>query len=213
MRNKGLLVRRKEAPPIVNGTTPPRRVANAALRPREYLTAEEVDLLMKVAARGKECGHRDSTMILLAYRHGLRVGELVSLRWDQFDFRRGTFHVRRLKGGRASVHYIRGTELRALRKLEREQIPASPYVFTTKRKGPITAAAFRKQLSRIAAEAEFPFPVHPHMLRHSCGFKLANDGKDTRALQEWLGHQNIQHTVRYTELTPQRFKGFFAEED
>src|SRR3954454_510089 len=213
MRNKGLRVKAKGAPPLVNGTTPPRRVANAALRPREYLTAEEVERLIKVAGKGKECGHRDSTMILLAYRHGLRAGELVSLRWDQFDFKRGTFHVRRLKSGRASVHYIRGTELRALRRLQREEVPSSPYVFTTKRKTPITAAAFRKQLSRIAAEAEFPFPVHPHMLRHACGFKLANEGADTRALQEWLGHQNIQHTVRYTELTPTRFKSFWQEED
>ncbi len=97
MRNKALRVERKGAPAIVNGTTPPRRVANAALRPREYLTAEEVDRLLRVAAKGKECGHRDSTMILLAYRHGLRAGELVSLRWDQFDCKRGTFHVRRLK--------------------------------------------------------------------------------------------------------------------
>src|SRR3954447_10060940 len=121
MRNKGLRVKRKETPTVVNGTTPPRRMANAALRPREYLTAEEVDLLMKVAAKGKETGHRDATMILLAYRHGLRVGELIAVRWDQLDFRQGTFHVRRLKSGRASVHYIRGTELRALRRLQREQ--------------------------------------------------------------------------------------------
>src|SRR3954447_178957 len=106
-----------------------------------------------------------------------------------------------------------GPELRPRRGLQRERVPSSPYLFTTKRKTPITAAAFRKQLARIAAEAEFPFPVHPHMLRHACGFKLANDGKDTRALQEWLGHQNIQHTVRYTELTPTRFKSFFEEED
>src|SRR4051812_7833175 len=93
MRNKALRVKAKGAPAIVNGTTPPRRVANAALRPREYLTAEEVERLMQAAAKGKEIGHRDSTMILLAYRHGLRVGELVSLRWDQLDFKRGTFHV------------------------------------------------------------------------------------------------------------------------
>src|SRR3954447_24323607 len=118
MKNKALRVRAKGAPAIVNGTTPPRRVANVTVRPREYLTAEEVDLLMKVAAKGKECGHRDATMILVAYRHGLRVGELVSVRWDQLDFRQGTFHVRRLKSGRASVHYVRGTELRALRRLQ-----------------------------------------------------------------------------------------------
>src|SRR3954464_9781022 len=147
MKSKGLRVKAKGAPAIVNGTTPPRRVANAALRPREYLTPEEIERLMKAAAQGKETGHRDSTMILLAYRHGLRIGELVSVRWDQLDFRQGTFHVRRLKSGRASVHYIRGTELRALRRLQREQIPSSPYAFTTKRKTPITAAAFRKQLA------------------------------------------------------------------
>src|SRR4051794_2134010 len=123
MKNKGLRVKRRKVPPIVNGTTPPRRVANAALRPREYLTAEEVDLLMKVAAQGKECGHRDATMITLAYRHGLRVGELVAVRWDQLDFRQGTFHVRRLKQGRPSVHVLRGTELRMLRRLQREQSP------------------------------------------------------------------------------------------
>ena len=72
---------------------------------------------------------------------------------------------------------------------------------------------FRKLLTRIGAAAGMPFPVHPHMLRHSCGFKLANDGHDKRALQDWLGHSNIQHTTRYTELTPKRFKGFFADED
>src|SRR3954465_1716796 len=131
MRNKALRVKRRKAPAIVNGTTPPRRVANAALRPREYLTPQEIERLMKVAAKGKECGHRDATMILVAYRHGLRVGELVAVRWDQLDFRQGTFHVRRLKSGRASMHYLRGTELRALRRLQREQRPPSPYAFTT----------------------------------------------------------------------------------
>src|SRR3954447_5733709 len=213
MRNKGLRVRAKGAPAIVNGTTPPRRVANAALRPREYLTPQEIERLMQAAAKGKECGHRDSTMITLAYRHGLRVGELVAVRWDQLDFRQGTFHVRRLKQGRPSVHILRGTELRMLRRLEREQSPPSPYAFTTKRRTPITAAAFRKQLARIGAAAELPFPVHPHMLRHACGFKLANDGHDTRAIQEWIGHSNIMHTTRYTELTPKRFKSFWQDED
>jgi hypothetical protein len=100
----------------------------------------------------------------------------------------------------------RGSELRALRRLHREQVPPSPYVFTTERLTPMTAAGFRKQLSRIGMAAEFPFPVHPHMLRHACGFKLAHDGHDTRAIQEWLGHRNIQHTTRYTELTTKRFR-------
>ena len=127
--------------------------------------------------------------------------------------RQGTFHVVRRKNGRASVHLIRGDEIRALRKVQREQPTGSPYVFVSERKGPMTVDGFQKLMSRIGSVAAFPFPIHPHMLRHACGFHLANAGHDTRALQDWLGHQNIQHTVRYTELTPTRFKGFFAEED
>jgi site-specific recombinase XerD len=108
---------------------------------------------------------------------------------------------------------VRGDEIRALRKLKRDQVPSSPYVFTSERMGPLTVAGFQKLIRRIGDRAGFPFPVHPHMLRHACGFKLANDGQDTRALQEWLGHQNIQHTTRYTELTSRRFKNFWQEED
>jgi site-specific recombinase XerD len=92
-------------------------------------------------------------------------------------------------------------------------VPPSPYVFTTERQTPMTAAGFRKLLSRIGQAAAFPFPVHPHMLRHACGFKLAHDGHDTRALQEWLGHRNMQHTTRYTELTSKRFRDFWQQED
>ena len=211
MKTKGFRVKRSKEPTIEKRTMTLRRTTNAAVRPREYLTAEEVERLMRVAAKGKETGHRDATMILMAYRHGLRVSELVAMRWDMLDLKRGTFHVVRRKNGRPSVHYIRGDEIRALRKVEREQIVGSPYVFVSKRKGPLTVAAFQKLFTRISQAAEFPFPIHPHMLRHSCGFRLANDGHDTRALQEWLGHQNIQHTVRYTKLSPGRFKGFWAD--
>ena len=112
---------------------------------------------------------------------------------------------------RPSTHILRGSEIRALRRLHKQQVPPSPYVFTTERLTPMTAAGFRKQLARIGMAAEFPFPVHPHMLRHACGFKLANDGHDTRALQDYLGHRQIQHTVRYTELAAGRFNGFWAD--
>ena len=152
-------------------------------------------------------------MILLAYRHGLRASELCAARWDMIDLSHGRYHVTRRKNGRPSVHVIRGSEIRALRRLKREQTPPSPYVFTTERKAPVTPAGFRKLLTAIGEAAGLPFPVHPHMLRHACGFALANDGQDTRAIQEWLGHQNIQHTTRYTELMPARFKGFFENED
>ena len=214
MHHKGLRVKRRKGPTIEKRTMTPRRTTNAAVRPREYLTPEEIRHLLKVArSRPGGYGHRDSTMILMAYRHGLRVSELVTMRWDMLDLKRGTFHVVRRKNGRPSVHLVRGDEIRSLRRVQREQPTGSPYVFVSKRKGPLTVAAFQKLVSRIGQASGLPFPIHPHMLRHACGFKLANDGVDTRALQEWLGHSNIQHTTRYTELTSKRFKNFWEGED
>ncbi|MGB9056027.1 MAG: tyrosine-type recombinase/integrase, partial [Pseudolabrys sp.] len=110
-----------------------------------------------------------------------------------------------------SVHPLSGRELRALRRLKREQDPASPFMFTSERGSPFTTAGFRKMVARLGVAAHFDFPVHPHMLRHACGYKLANDGVDTRSLQAYLGHKNIQHTVRYTELAPTRFKHFWRD--
>ena len=137
--------------------------------------------------------------------------ELVTLRWDAIDFAHGRLHVRRLKGGSESVHPLSGRELRALRRLKREQEPQSPFVFTSERGAPFSTAGFRKLVARLGVAAKIDFPVHPHMLRHACGFKLANDGVDTRSLQAYLGHKNIQHTVRYTELAPTRFKNFWQD--
>lgn len=187
-----------------------KRPSNAELRPREYLTGAEVEQLMAVACKRGRYGHRDATMILLAYRHGLRVAELCTLRWDQLDLEGGFVHVQRLKNGVPSVHPLRGPELRALRKLRREQA-TSPYLFVTERGGPVTPAGFRKLISRVGEASTLTFPIHPHMLRHACGYKLANDGHDTRAIQHYLGHKNIQHTVRYTDLTATRFQSFWKD--
>ena len=195
-------------PATVKRTVTPRRRPNADLRTREYLTESEVERLMK-AAKANRWGHRDATMILVAYRHGLRSSELVDLRWDQVDFRAATMHVRRLKQGTPSSHPIMGDELRSLRKLQREQDPKSPFVFTSERGAPFTSAGFARMVERVGATARFTFKAHPHMLRHACGYALANKGHDTRALQAYLGHKNIQHTVRYTELSPTRFKDFW----
>jgi type 1 fimbriae regulatory protein FimB/type 1 fimbriae regulatory protein FimE len=201
----------RPAPSIENGkVAPPRRVPNKARRSREHLTPAEVEKLMAAAGKVGRHGHRDATLILIAYRHALRVGELVALRWDQIDFTQGLLHVSRLKNGTASTHPLRGPEIRALRRLKREG-KASPYVFTTERGGPLTTATVRKMVARAGEEAGVGFPVHPHMLRHAAGFKLANDGHDTRSVQHYLGHRNIQHTVRYTELAPDRFKGFWRD--
>ncbi|MCS3902206.1 type 1 fimbriae regulatory protein FimB/type 1 fimbriae regulatory protein FimE [Methylohalomonas lacus] len=188
----------------------PRRPTNAELRSREYLTEDEVQALQKAAGNQGRHGHRDTTLILLAYRHALRVSELVSLRWEQVDLKQGLLHITRLKNGTPSTHPLRGPELRALRRLKRDY-PDTPYVFVTERRGPMTASNVRKLVARAGQAAGLPFPVHPHMLRHACGFKLANDGQDTRALQHYLGHRNIQHTVRYTELNAQRFNGFWGD--
>ena len=188
----------------------PKRLKNKDVRTREYLTEQEVEMLMDSAKKTGRHRHRDATLILLAYRHGLRVTELVSLRWDQIDLKQGLLHVNRIKNGTASTHPIRGPEIRALRKLQREY-PDTPYVVVTERKGPMTTSTIRKMVSRAGEKSAIGFPVHPHMLRHACGFKLANDGQDTRALQHYLGHKNIQHTVRYTELSSERFNEFWKD--
>jgi site-specific recombinase XerD len=195
-------------PTIVNRTVTPKRLPNAELRTREHLTEAEVERLIG-AARKNRWGHRDGTMVLVAYRHGLRAAELVDLRWDQVDFTTATLHVRRVKRGTPSTHPILGDELRALRRPQREQEPNSPFVFTSERGFPFSTAGFARMVERIGAEATLDFKAHPHMLRHACGYALANRGRDTRALQAYLGHRNIQHTVRYTELSPTRFKDFW----
>ena len=200
--------RRSRASP--SPARPPRRQTNASRRSREYLTPAEVERLLKASGQVGRHGARDRTLILLAYRHGLRVSELVTLRWEQIDLKAGLVHVARLKNGLASTHPIRGPELRALRELRRDY-PDSPYLFVTERGGPMTPATARKLIARAGELAKLPFPIHPHMLRHACGFKLASDGQDTRAIQQYLGHKNITHTVRYTELSPERFKTFWRD--
>jgi integrase len=150
-------------------------------------------------------------MILIAYRHGLRAAELIDLRRDQVDFTGSCLHVRRAKRGTPSTHPPQGEEMRALRPLLREA-PASEFVFVSERGAPFSTAGFAKMIERAGEAAKLGFKAHPHMLRHACGFALANKGHDTRALQAYyLGHKNIQHMVRYAELSPTRFKDFWRD--
>jgi type 1 fimbriae regulatory protein FimB/type 1 fimbriae regulatory protein FimE len=193
----------------VHGETP-NTVNTSVVRTRRYLTGREVEKLMEAARKHGRYGHRDATMILLAYRHGLRASELCDLQWHQVEINTGRLHVRRSKKGTPSVHPMQGDEIRALRRLQREQ-EASPYVFTSERGGPMSAKSFGTLFERLGKRAGMPFTIFPHMLRHACGYALANAGHDTRALQAWLGHKNIQHTVRYTELAPDRFKNFWRD--
>jgi len=188
----------------------PKRHKHADVRSREYLTEAEVDRLRKAARSVGRHGLRNDTMILLAYRHGLRVSELIALRWEQFDLDQGFFHVRRLKRGVPSTHPLTGGEIRALRRLK-SAAPDSASVFVSERKGPLTDSSMRKMIAQAGELAELGFPVHPHQLRHGCGYKLANDQQDTRAIQLFLGHTNIQHTVKYTELAAGRFQNFWRD--
>jgi type 1 fimbriae regulatory protein FimB/type 1 fimbriae regulatory protein FimE len=163
---------------------------------------------MKAAQHGRY-GNRDATLILVAFRHGLRAAEVCDLEWSQVEFgRSASLHVRRVKNGKPSVHPLRGDEIRALRELRR-QFPDDGFVFATERGGPFTPDAVNRLIKRIGERAGLAFPVHCHMLRHACGYALANAVHDTRALQDRLGHRSIQHTVRYTELSPTRFKDFW----
>jgi integrase len=185
------------------------RKANAKYRTREHLTEREVERLVE-AAKENRWGHRDATMMLIAFRHGLRASELVDLRWEQVDLKGGVLHVRRVKQGTPATHPLTGRELRALRRLEREAA-GSPFVFVSERGAPFAARGFQAMVERAGKAASFDMKIHPHMLRHSCGYKLANDGVDTRTIQSYLGHKSIQHTVRYTELSPTRFKSLFRD--
>jgi integrase len=188
----------------------PGRLPNSEYRKREHLTAAEIDKLIE-AAKGNRHGHRDATMILVAYRHGLRASEICELRWEDLNFGGATLNVSRKKSGTPSTHPLNGAELRALRRLQKEQQSRSAYIFVNERGAPFDRAGFHWLVKRAGRKAKLPFPIHAHMLRHAAGYTLANAGKDTRSIQAYLGHKDIRHTVRYTELSPTRFKGFFPD--
>jgi len=162
------------------------RRSDAMLQSREHLTPAQVKVLVE-AAKANRHGLRDATMILIAFRHGLRAAEVCDLRWNQIEFDAAILHVRRVKNGTPSTHPLLGDEMRALRRLQRES-DASPFVFVSERGSPFTTAGFARMVERAAA-AGLKLKAHPHMLREACGYALADRGYDTRAIQVWLGHR------------------------
>jgi type 1 fimbriae regulatory protein FimE len=180
------------------------RPKNKDVRGREYLTEAEVEDLIKAARSCGRYGHRDATMILMAYWHGLRVGELVALRWDQVALDAGRLYVSRLKKGTNQLQPLGGESLRALRKLKREW-PGRDCVFQSERGAPLKPDAVRKIVARAGCVAGLPFPVHPHMLRHGCGYRMVNDGNNLAVIQDYLGHKNIHHTRAYSQLSAHKF--------
>ena len=128
------------------------------------------------------------------------------------NFHAATIHITRKKHGQPATHQVRGDELKALRKLQKEQEPKSAFVFTSERGGALFSRdSFNWMVKRAGKKAKLPFQVHAHVIRHATGYKLANAGKDTRSIQGYLGHKDIRHTVRYTELSPTRFKNFWPD--
>jgi integrase len=180
-------------------------VPKKRVREREFLRPEEANAVIAAATRVGRNGERDMILLRLMYRHGLRAGEAKAVKWTDFDLdgsRAKTFHVRRLKGSANSLHTLDRDEITALRKLR--DASTSPFVFVSERGGSLSADQIARIVQRAGEAAGLGFHVYPHMLRHSAGYMLANEGTDTRLIQDFLGHRNIQHTVRYTQLAASR---------
>ncbi|MDJ0904318.1 MAG: tyrosine-type recombinase/integrase [Xenococcus sp. MO_188.B8] len=181
-----------------------------SMREREYLRSPEINAMIRAAKKVGRHGVRDGAIILLMFRHGLRTAELVALKWTQIDLVEGYIEVHRVKHGHDSIHPLRSPEIRALRSLQRDY-PDTQYVFVSERKAPLSTRSIRHIIARAGELAGMTFQVHPHQLRHACGYYLAAQGHDTRAIQDYLGHKNIHHTVRYTQMSPQRFESFWMD--
>ena len=173
------------------------------LQDRRYLRPDEVNRLVAAAAKRGRHGFRDKILLRLIYRHGLRASEAIGLRWSAIDLEVGVIHVERSKGGRVSTHTMDKDERNDLRKLRAED-RGRLYVFETERGTPLSTQGLEYICRQAGREAELDLDVFPHMLRHSAGYCLANQGVDTRLIQEFLGHVSINSTVRYTALSPKR---------
>jgi type 1 fimbriae regulatory protein FimB len=175
---------------------------------RKHLTGHEVGQLMG-ATKGNRNEARDRCLLLLMFRHGLRVSEACELKLDQVDTDSRVMHVKRLKGGLSTTHPLRGDELRAITAWlkERSHIkPAGKALFVSEQRKPLHRSTVNLLLQKYSDAAGLSIRAHPHMLRHACGYALADQGADTRLIQDYLGHRNIQHTVRYTASNPARFE-------
>ena len=179
---------------------------NAHEKGKDFITETELEELVQGA---KKCRHRwrDTAMLRVMFWHGLRVSELCNLRRSDLDFKSGQLFVRRVKGGLSTHQPLRGDELRALKRyLKERSSSALPWVFITERGEQFTRHGINYLLRVISERSSLPFPVHPHMLRHGCGYALANRGRDTRLIQDYLGHRDIKHTTRYTRTASARFE-------
>ena len=175
---------------------------------RKHLVSAEVDKLI-AATKGSRNEARDRCLLLLMFRHGLRVSEACGLQLSQVDTESRVLHVERLKKGLSTTHPLRPDELRAIKAwlVERKRLkPEGDAFFVSERRSPLSRKTVWAAICTYGKKAELSVPAHPHMLRHACGFALADQGADTRLIQDFLGHRNIQHTVMYTATNPARFE-------
>jgi integrase len=181
-------------------------------RDREHLTLTEVEGLIDAAREGRY-GLRDSTLLLMLFSHGLRLTEALRLTSRHVDLDRGIIHIKRRKSGVDRDHKLRGREIRALRRLQREnKHPAGEFIFTSERGAPLTARSVQLMIDRAADRAGLGhLNIHPHSLRHSCGYYMADRGKDLRLIQAYLGHKEVRHTTRYVALSPRQFDGLWDD--
>jgi type 1 fimbriae regulatory protein FimB len=175
---------------------------------RSHLTGLEVGKLI-AATRGNRNEARDRCLLLLMFRHGLRVSEACRLKLEQVNTQSRQLHIVRLKHGLPTSQPLRGDELKAIRawlKQRARMNPTGKAFFVSEQRKPLHRSTVNLILDTCSNAAALPFSAHPHMLRHACGFALADQGADTRLIQDYLGHRNIQHTVRYTAANPARFE-------
>jgi integrase len=181
-------------------------------RNREHLTPSEVQMLTEAARKGRY-GLRDSTLLLMLFSHGLRLTEALRLTFREVDLDRGILHIKRRKSGVSGDHKLRGVEIRALRRLQREnRHPAGDLIFTSERGGPITSRNVQFMIDRVADRAGLKhLNIHPHSLRHSCGYYMAERNYNLPVIQTYLGHREVRHTKRYVEISTRQFDGLFDD--